>query len=246
MTLAYQGTRYHGWQAQPNTDTVQRRVEEVLQKLFGQRRIEVFASGRTDAGVHAKQQVVHVDLPSLSDHADLRYRMNQLLPYDIAVTDLFPVRQDAHARYDAVKRTYTYHVHSIKNPFLHQQSCYRRQAQHWDIQQLNHIAKSFLQIDDFRPFAKHTHTLPHGQCGLSLAQWTQDNEQQYRFVISAKRFLKSMVRALVGTSWQIAEKEYPHDHIRHIIQHKALPYYAPPEGLYLEKVQYEPNINLFP
>lgn len=204
IRFSYDGTAYHGWQIQPNGITVQERLQTALSTLLRQP-IEVVGAGRTDAGVHARMMVAHFDLPESSSFllqtsshlAQLAYRLNHILPADIAVYDITPVSSDMHARFSAVSRTYHYYLHTVKDPFLRTQSW----ETHYqlDFTAMNEAATWLLTQDDFASFCKVGADVKTTLCHLTHAQWHQLSDHQWRFEITANRFLRNMVRAVVGT-----------------------------------------------
>lgn len=195
LTFSYDGTAYHGWQAQPNAVTVQQQLERALGLLL-RRSVSVVGAGRTDAGVHARMMVAHFDA-EVADAAGFCRKLNSMLPADIAVQSLRRVRPDAHARFDALRRTYHYYVYTGKRPFLRQYAC--RLFAEPDYERMNRAAALLLQTSDFTSFSKlHTDTKTN-LCRVSEALWTPQPDGTWRFSITADRFLRNMVRAVVGT-----------------------------------------------
>lgn len=198
ITFSYDGTRYHGWQVQPGADTVQLRLEDALGKVL-RRPVPVVGAGRTDAGVHARQMVAHFDYQELSadDCRQLAYRLNRILPQDIAVESVRPVPETLHARFSATRRTYHYYVHTSKSPFLRH---YSWQCPYpLDFVAMNAAAALLLGRKDFAAFCKSHTDVKTTICDVRQARWEQTSEGQWRFVIAADRFLRNMVRAVVGT-----------------------------------------------
>lgn len=194
--LSFDGTNYHGWQVQPNAVSVQQRLNEALGTLL---RIptEVTGAGRTDAGVHAASMVAHFDSPQPIDGAWLTSKLNRLLPQDIAVSKVLPVRDQAHARFDATSRTYHYHIYTSKNPFRRYYAT--RISYPLDFEAMNKAAEKLLHVDDFTSFSKLHTDAKTNICHVTRAQWIQTEEDLWRFEITADRFLRNMVRAVVGT-----------------------------------------------
>ena len=204
ITFSYNGTAYHGWQIQPNGITVQERLQQALATLLRQP-VEVVGSGRTDAGVHATMMVAHFDAPPLTDTpAQLAYRLNHLLPADIAVQRIEPVSSDMHARFSAISRTYHYYLHTEKNPFLANRSweCHYP----LDFDAMNEAAQWLLTQQDFAAFCKAGADVKTTLCQLSHAQWHQLSPTEWRFEITANRFLRNMVRAVVGTLVEVGRQ----------------------------------------
>ncbi|MBQ5871316.1 MAG: tRNA pseudouridine(38-40) synthase TruA, partial [Bacteroidaceae bacterium] len=178
ITLSYDGTHYHGWQIQPNGDSVQQRLQESLSTLLRQT-VEVVGAGRTDAGVHARMMVAHFDWDENIDGKQLTYKLNKLLPPDIAVQEVKQVSNDLHARFSATRRTYHYFIHIVKNPFL--------QAYSWqipfalDFEKMNEAAKIILGYKDFTSFSKVNTDTKTNLCDLHEAYWEEVSPGQWRF-----------------------------------------------------------------
>ena len=200
ITLSYDGTRYHGWQIQPNGDSIQQRLQEALSTLFRQP-IEVVGAGRTDTGVHAKKMVAHftiedskMEIESTSAlelcqdnssifnlQSSIKYRLNKLLPHDIAVQEVRQVPDDMHARFSATERTYHYYIHTHKDPF---QQAYSWQVNYpLDFTQMNEAAKVLLEYKDFTSFSKVNTDTRTNICDLRAAHWDQLAPSQWRFTI---------------------------------------------------------------
>lgn len=196
ITFAYDGTRYHGWQIQPNGNSVQAEMQNALATLLRQP-VEVVAAGRTDAGVHACKMVAHFDTDAAFQTSQLAYQLNRLLPRDIAVDHLKEVPDEMHARFSAISRTYHYYIHTKKDPFVEQHSCMLRYK--LDFQLMNEAGRILTSYDDFGAFCK-THTdVKTTICHVKEARWEQISSHHHRFTITANRFLRNMVRAVVGT-----------------------------------------------
>ena len=220
ITLSYDGTAYHGWQVQPNGDSVQQRLQEALATLL-RRPTEVVGAGRTDAGVHARMMVAHFDWDGTTDLPDpgsLAYKLNRLLPRDIAVQDVRPVAEGMHARFSATERTYHYYIHTAKDPFL--------QAYSWqvpfrlDFKRMNEAAEVLLQYKDFTSFSKTNTDTKTNICDLRAAHWTEIAPGQWRFTITANRFLRNMVRAIVGTLVEVGRGKIGTEDVRRIVEAK--------------------------
>lgn len=239
IELAYNGTAYHGWQIQKNAISVQEVVNKVLTKLCRQT-IETLGCGRTDTGVHAKQLFAHVDIASEIDalNPKIRLSMNAMLPYDIVVKRFVKVGWDAHARFDATMRSYEYHIHFNKDPFRHNLSWLLRDKP--DVELMNKAASILMEYRDFSCFSKsNTQTLTNN-CVITRAEWVRA-ENGIIFHISADRFLRNMVRAIVGTLMRAGKKEIMPEDIREIIESKnrsEAGESVPACGLYLSEVKY--------
>jgi len=197
MRLSYCGAAYHGWQVQPHDVSVQQTLEQALATLLRQP-TPVTGAGRTDAGVNARLMVAHFDTEApIADIPRLLHSLNALLPSDIAVHDIAQVADNAHARFDATSRTYKYFAHTVKDPFLHPLSWRCPPALDFDL--MNQAAARLLEHTDFTSFSKlHTDTMTNN-CRVTHAQWTQLDDHRWVFTITADRFLRNMVRAVVGT-----------------------------------------------
>ncbi len=203
IRFSYDGTRYHGWQIQPNGDSVQEQLQKSLTTIL-RTDMEVVGAGRTDAGVHARDMAVHFDFPDTIDGKQLAYRLNRLLPRDIAVKDVYEVSEDLHARFSATRRTYHYYIHTRKDPFLRHYSC----ELHYDLdfQLMNEAASHLLAVSDFKAFCKSHTDVKTTICHVTEARWIQQSDHSWYFVISANRFLRNMVRAVVGTLIEVGRK----------------------------------------
>ena len=202
ITFSYDGGRYHGWQIQPNGDSVQARLQEALSTLLRQE-IGVTGAGRTDAGVHARMMVAHFDTDATFEAEaginceQLVYKLNRLLPYDIAVQKVEPVDDEMHARFSATSRTYHYYIHTRKDPFLRTYSC----ELHYplDFHKMNEAGLLLMGYEDFGAFCKAGADVKTTLCRVTEARWIQTSPQTWYFRITANRFLRNMVRAVVGT-----------------------------------------------
>lgn len=236
--IAYKGTNYHGWQMQINAISLQQVITESLHTLLRDKDLAIVASGRTDAGVHAKEQVFHVDLPDSLDIEELQYRLNGILPNDIVVNSIISVPDNAHARFDATKRSYEYHIRFAKTPFGENEYYYHRNT--LDIDAMNKGASYLLGEYDFESFSKVKTDVNNFVCTISEAAWKMKHGSLI-FHISANRFLRSMVRTIVGTLLDIGEGKIHVDEMKNIIEKKdrsAAGRSVPAKGLYLCKVEY--------
>ncbi len=241
IQFSYFGKAYHGWQKQPNAITVQETLESALSTLL-RHPVEVVGAGRTDAGVHAKEMFAHFDVGIIDDTEDLIHRLNSLLPEDIAVQDIYPVKMDAHARFDAVERTYEYWVIQEKNPFYWDQAHFVKHP--LNIDAMNKAASLLLQHTDFESFSKSNSDVKTFICDVRAAQWKRQ-ENKWVFTISADRFLRNMVRAVVGTLLDVGMGKMQPEHINEIIASKSrgeAGVSVPAKGLYLTKVIYPKEI----
>ena len=197
MRLSYRGAAYHGWQVQPHDTSVQQTIEAALSTLL-RYRAPITGAGRTDAGVNARLMVAHFDTAEpVTDTQRLVHSLNALLPDDIAIHAIIPVHDDAHARFDATSRTYKYFAVTQKDPFRYPLSW--RCAPDLDFGMMNEAAAKLLEYTDFTSFSKLHTDVKTNNCRVTHAAWTCEDDGQWVFTISADRFLRNMVRAVVGT-----------------------------------------------
>jgi tRNA pseudouridine38-40 synthase len=241
IELAYDGTNYHGWQIQPNAISVQEVLNNALATILRET-VETLGCGRTDTGVHARQLYAHFDSQSLVNGQQSLVKivdsLNAILPKDIAVKRVIPVHADAHARFDAVSRSYEYHVHFEKDPFKIHQSWQLRDKP--DIALMNVAAKIIMEYTDFSCFSKSNTQTFTNNCKITRAEWVY-SAHCLVFHISADRFLRNMVRAIVGTLMQVGKKEIAPEEVRAIIESKNRSNAGtsvPACGLYLTEVKY--------
>lgn len=242
--LSYDGAAYHGWQVQPNGITVQQQLEEALSTLM-RHPVQVVGAGRTDAGVNAALMVAHADFPTEIDVPHMIYKLNRLLPPDIAVSDIRRVRDDAHARFDAVARRYNYRVVTAKSPFARRYAC--RVQPDVDFAAMNEAAALLLQYTDFTSFSKLHTDVKTNNCRIVQAQWRRLDENHWVFEIEADRFLRNMVRAIVGTLLMVGRGKMTLDGFRRVIEQKercAAGDSAAAEALFLAEVKYPKEIYL--
>lgn len=242
MEVSYDGTKYHGWQRQNNATSVQEVIEDALETVL-KSKVVIVASGRTDAGVHAKQQFVHFDFEKL-DCDKLTYRLNSFLPREIAVKRTFEVKEDAHARFDAKSRTYKYYLHRKKDPFSEGKSHYFQR--NLDISLINQACGKILKHEDFECFSKVKTDVNNFNCKISECRWTA-NGDTFVFLITANRFLRGMVRAIVGTLLNVGVGKLSLDDFDLILMSKkrsSAGASAPACGLYLKEVIYPESIYL--
>ncbi|KGI61480.1 tRNA pseudouridine(38-40) synthase TruA [Prevotella sp. S7 MS 2] len=236
--LRYDGTRYHGWQIQPNGNSVQNEIQKALSLLLREQ-VEIVGAGRTDAGVHARMMAAHFDTEAVFECAQLAYRMNSLLPRDISIDKIEEVENDLHARFSAKSRTYHYFIHQGKNPFLNAYSCELRYP--LDFNLMNEAARRLLEVKDFAAFCK-THTdVKTTLCDVTEAHWMELPDKQYMFVITANRFLRNMVRAVVGTLLDVGKHRLTLEEFDEVVKkgnRSNAGESMPAKALFLEKVVY--------
>ena len=238
IKLAYNGTQYHGWQYQPNASSVQETMNKAVSTLLNTE-INLMGAGRTDTGVHAKEMYAHFDFDNVFEVANLVHKLNSFLPKDITVYDIIPVLNEAHTRFDALKRTYEYHINTFKDPFLQEQSWYFHQS--LDVNLMNEAAQLLFNHTDFQCFSKVNTDVNTFDCTIFEAFWKQENDKLI-FTISANRFLRNMVRAIVGTLVNIGLNKITLTDFENIIKSKnrdKAGFSVPAHGLYLTKIEYD-------
>ena len=246
ITLSYDGARYHGWQIQPNGPSVQEKLQWALSTLLRQD-ISVTGAGRTDAGVHASMMVAHFDFSGEWGEGDgqpldgrqLAYKLNRLLPQDIAVQEVRQVSNDLHARFSATSRTYHYYIHTVKDPFRRAYSC----ELHYplDFDKMNEAAKVLMEYEDFGAFCKAHADVKTTICHITAARWHQTSPTTWYFEITANRFLRNMVRAVVGTLIDVGRGRLSLDDFRKVIEGKRRTEAGesmPAHALFLENITY--------
>ncbi len=235
--VSYHGGAYHGWQRQPNALSVQEVLETEMSKFLPMQE-GIVASGRTDTGVHCLQQFFHFDLPSALDTSEFLFKVNKMLPHDIAIRSLRRVGPEAHARFDAVQRSYLYRISPRKDVFKH--GLVWQYGVDLNLDKMNEAARMLQTFEDFQSLSKVNTDVNHFLCNIHRADWFRTDDE-IRFEISANRFLRGMVRTIVGTCVDIGRGRTNVDEFQHILESRnrqlAGPA-APPEGLYLSEVIY--------
>jgi tRNA pseudouridine38-40 synthase len=238
LQLSYKGTHYHGWQIQPNAISVQEVMEDALSKILREK-ITVVGAGRTDTGVHASFFILHFDTEKvISEKLDVVYKLNSFLPNDIAVQKVWPVSEEIHARFSATSRTYHYFISTEKDPFQTETSY--KYLKPLDVAKMNEAAKALLQYTDFTSFSRLHTDVKTNNCKVMQAQWLLENNQ-LKFVIKADRFLRNMVRAIVGTLLEVGKGKLTLKQFSEIIEKKdrgAAGASAPAQGLFLVDIEY--------
>lgn len=238
IKLAYNGTHYHGWQCQPNASSVQETLNKAVSTILNTE-INLMGAGRTDNGVHAKEMYAHFDLDKSFDTKSIVHKLNSYLPKDIVVYAVIPVHEEAHARFDATKRTYEYHINTFKDVFLQDGSWYFHQK--LDVELMNEASKLLFGHTDFQCFSKVHTDVNTFDCTIFEAYWKQENNNIV-FTISANRFLRNMVRAIVGTLVNVGLQKITLDDFNEIIKSKnreKAGFSVPARGLYLTKIEYD-------
>jgi len=237
IKLAYNGTPYHGWQYQPNASSVQETLNKAISTVLNSE-ISIMGAGRTDTGVHAKEMYAHFDFETPFDIPNIVHKLNSFLPKDVVVYNIIAVPDEAHARFDALKRTYEYHINTFKDPFLQEQSWYFHQK--LDVELMNKAAKLLFNHIDFQCFSKVNTDVNTFDCTIFEANWKQINNQLV-FTISANRFLRNMVRSIVGTLVNVGLHKITLDDFNTIIKNKnrdKAGFSVPAHGLYLTEIEY--------
>lgn len=241
IRFQYHGAPFHGWQKQPNAITVQETMENAVSKLLSVE-TEVIGAGRTDTGVHAEEMWAHIDTLKKQDTDQLKYRLNSFLPESISVLEILPVVPDAHTRFSAEARTYEYHIHFQKSSFLNDRSWHIRRE--LDQGALNEAAKVMLEFEEFSAFARSNDSASHHRCNIFDSMWEhRDVCSVYR--VRANRFLRNMVRAMVGTMVDVGLGKISLEDLREIIRsgdRRKAGESAPPQGLFLTKVEYPKDL----
>ena len=246
IQLSYNGTPYHGWQRQPNAVTVQQTIEEALSTLL-RTPTTIMGAGRTDTGVHARMMYAHVDVTTESvlskeDLEQLVYKLNSFLPDSIAIQRIVPVTAEAHARFDATYRSYIYRISPLKNPFSQEQAFYYKVP--LDIERMQEASDILLTYSDFECFSRSNTDVNTYLCDIKKATWSVV-ENEYHFTITADRFLRNMVRAIVGTLLEIGQGKKPVSWMHEVIKGKNRSLAgasAPAHGLYLTDIGYPKHI----
>ena len=239
IELQYDGGAYCGWQRQPDQPTVQGTIEDALTKLLRQP-TEIVGAGRTDTGVNASFYTAHFDSAEAIDEGHITHKLNAMLPHDIAIKRIYRVADDLHARFDAVEREYTYFLSQKKSPFRRHSAwiCYF----HLDIEKMNEAAKVLLTTSDFTTFAKLNSNNKTNICRVTHAEWVVESDGTLRFTIRADRFLRNMVRSIVGTLVDVGRGRYSVEEFAEIVASCDLSKAsggAPPQGLFLSNVKYK-------
>ena len=236
--ISYKGTAFFGWQRQPNQISVQEEIEQALSKIHSNLSISIVGCGRTDSGVHAQQYFFHVDLVEILEIAQFLFKLNRMLPSSIVVHAIEVVESDKHARFDAKKRTYRYFVHAKKNAFTTETSLYF--PGDLNVSEMNKAAKYLIGKQDFTSFSKLHTDVKTNICTVYDAKWVEDKEGIY-FEISADRFLRNMVRAIVGTLMDIGTGKLTPEDLKIISTSKnrqKASLSVPAHGLFLWKIEY--------
>jgi len=243
IELSYNGSAYFGWQKQPKDTSVQEVLENALSTLL-KTPISIMGAGRTDTGVHASQMFAHFDFNADFDANNLIFKLNSFLPKDIAIHNIFKVKEDAHTRFNALSRTYLYRITLEKNVFTTENVYYIKQQ--LDVEKMNEASKILFNYKDFQCFSKSNTDVKTYNCNIMKAEWALENNE-LRFTIKADRFLRNMVRAIVGTMVNIGLGKINVDDLHTIIKSKnrsEAGFSVPAQALYLTKIEYPDDIKL--
>jgi len=240
IELSYKGTNYHGWQVQPNTNTIQAEINKALSTILNAK-IEVMGAGRTDAGVHAKQMFAHFDYATEFDVHTIVIKLNSFLKNDIAIRTIFRVRDDASTRFDALSRIYHYNIVQEKSPFKTTAYFVHRPL---DVKAMNLACQHILGAQDFTSFSKANTQTFTNNCNVMSANW-EWKDGELVFTIKADRFLRNMVRAIVGTMLEVGIGKIKPDDVKEIIAKKdrcKAGTSVPAHALFLSKIEYPKDI----
>ncbi|WPP49428.1 tRNA pseudouridine(38-40) synthase TruA [Catalinimonas niigatensis] len=246
IKIKYKGTQYHGWQIQANATSIQAVLSLALSQILRED-ISLSGSGRTDTGVHALQQYAHFDTTRTLNLQEHMHKFNALLPHDISIQEILPVKDEAHSRFDAYQRSYQYHIHQHKDPFLHEFSYLFRPE--LDLDRMN-LSATWLVTGkerDYACFSKSRSSQETSLCRIDHAEWVRIDPYRLVFHITANRFLRNMVRAIVGTMLDIGTHKMSHggfEAILHSKDRKKAGRSVPAQGLYLSQVNYPGEIFL--
>lgn len=238
VKASYDGTDFSGWQSQPNAITVQGEIENAI-ALISREQIPIVGCGRTDAGVHASEYYFHLDMKQWDDN--IMYKLNGILPHSIKLISYSEVEPGCHARFDAVSRSYTYYVHGDKDPFQKRYSSRIVGANDFSILKLNEVSEMIMMFDEFYPFCKSNHDAKTLQCRITKGQWTRVNSNNLKFEISANRFLRGMVRLIVGACINVQKGKINISDVEKALECQTRltkSWSAPSEGLFLSKIEY--------
>lgn len=241
IEFAYNGTRFYGYQKQKQGNTIQHSIETALSTII-RNPIKIVGCGRTDAGVHAAQFFAHFDT-ELSLDAQIINRLNKLTSNDILFYNLYPVHKEAHARFDANSRSYSYHIDFIRSPFRQETSFYCTYAARLDITKMQDVAHMLLKFDDFKSFCKSKSDVKTTLCSLTHSEWTfNKKKQQLTYNITANRFLRGMIRLIVGTCLNVGTGKIEIAQVQTSIETKQIIPHAlsvPAKGLFLKDILYD-------
>ncbi len=242
IELSYNGKNYHGWQIQPNATSVQEVIQNALSTLL-RKEINIMGAGRTDAGVHATQMFAHFDVDHIIEVSELRDRMNAFLPEDIVINTVFLTDDNAHTRFDALSRTYEYRIWLGRNPFV-VDTTWQLYQQQLAVEKMNEAARMLLNYSNFKSFSKSKTDVKTYNCKITNAVWELKGNSLV-FHITADRFLRNMVRAIVGTLVEVGLGKKSKEDVIRIIESQdrtKAGVSVPAQGLFLTEVAYPETI----
>ncbi|MEL6989137.1 MAG: tRNA pseudouridine(38-40) synthase TruA, partial [Bacteroidota bacterium] len=240
VQIIYHGSNFKGWQKQPGQPTVQGAIEKGLSTLLG-KPTTVIGCGRTDTGVHATHYFFHFDSDQELDKYKFTFKLNALVGYDISILDLIEVNDTAHARFNATKRSYTYYMHQSKNPFLKDRSFHYPMMDRLDKNALQATAILIANYQNFFPFCKANTQVNTMECQIFRSEWIFRSNAQWEYKVSANRFLRGMVRLIVGTCINVASNKLELTTVEQALERQTRfepAWSVPPEGLFLDEVRY--------
>jgi tRNA pseudouridine38-40 synthase len=245
IELCFKGTEYHGWQYQPNAITIQQITEETMERLLGSK-ISLTGAGRTDTGVHASYFVAHFnsDSEGLLPLEETIRKLNYMLPKDIAIFSIFPVGEKLHSRFSALSRTYKYYIHRKKDPFRQETSCFI--ASELDIDSMKKATSELFNYQDFGSFCRTNTDVRTNICNIMHAGW-EEKDDLLIFTIKSNRFLRNMVRAIVGTILRVGQNKLSIEEFKRIIEardRRVAGTSAIAQGLFLTDIEYPPEVYL--
>lgn len=239
LKLSYKGTHFFGWQRQPNAITVQEYIEDALTQMNRNREVKITGCGRTDTGVHAAEFYAHFEMNADWNTETFAYKLNCMIPEDIAIQKVIKVPEGLHSRFSATSRTYHYFVHNEKNPFLNETSWLVRPE--LDLEKMNKASDLLMKHENFKCFSKTITGISSFKCDVTAAHWTKTSGG-YQFTIQANRFLRNMVRAIVGTMVDLGTGKIEFSDFQKILdsqERSKAGQSVPPQGLFLVKVDYD-------
>jgi tRNA pseudouridine38-40 synthase len=243
IEVAYKGTNYSGFQVQQNANSIQAEIEKALQ-IFFRTKLALTCASRTDAGVHALQNFFHFDTDALRLENDFLYSLNSILPRDIVIKKIKAVRENSHCRFDAIEREYKYYIYQKKSPFLSDRAYYYPYK--LDLEKLQEAAKEILNHKDFTSFSKRNTQAQHFLCNVYKSEWIKE-EETITYIVVANRFLRGMVRGLVGTMLKAGAGKITIEELKKIFEIRdctRADFSVPAEGLFLTGIKYHSNIFL--
>ena len=243
LELSYNGKAYFGWQNQPDAISVQEVIEKALSTILKEE-TNIVGAGRTDTGVHALQMFAHFDTKKILDLSDLKYKLNSFLPKDVVIQDIFKVTENAHARFDALSREYVYRISQKKNAFTFNNTYFLKSA--LDTDKMVEASKILFEYKDFQCFSKSNTDVKTYHCNIMKAEWKFENDE-LQFTVKADRFLRNMVRAIVGTMINIGLGKVAVEDLHQIIKSKnrsEAGFSVPAHALYLTKIEYPEHIKI--